>query len=62
MVTASVLYFGFIMLMTGCGVFLNRVGTSTGHLLASAAGTLGCVLVTAAVTIALSLSDALWGV
>lgn len=59
MLVASVLYIGFIVLTTGCGLYLGRVGTNSGHLVASAAGVFGCVLVAAAATITLSLSDAL---
>ena len=59
MLIASVLYFGFIVLTTGCGIFLTRVGTTSGHLVASAAGAFGCVLAAAAATIAISLSNVL---
>lgn len=59
MLTVPLLYFGFIVLMTGCGILVTRVGTTTGHLLASAVGAFACVLIAAAVTIALSLSSSL---
>ena len=56
MLTAAALYFGVIVLATGCGIYLTRVGTTTGHLLASAAGAFGCVLVAAAAAIMITMS------
>lgn len=53
---ASLLYIGFLALATGGGLFLTRVGTTSGHLMASAAGAFGCVLAVAAATLALGFS------
>lgn len=57
MLIASVVYFGFIVLIAGCGIYLTRVGATTGHLVASAAGAFGCVLVAAAAAITVTLSN-----
>lgn len=59
MIAASVLFFVFILFVTGCGIVLTKVGTTSGHLVASAAGAFGCVLASAAATIVISLSGVL---
>lgn len=56
MIAATLLYFGFIVILTGGGVFLTKVGTTSGHLVASAVGAFGCVLVAAAATLTLGMS------
>ncbi len=59
MLTASMLYFVFLVLVTVGGVVLTKIGMSSGHLLASGAGVFGCILASAAATITLSLSTTL---
>ncbi len=59
MLSASVLYFGFILLVTGGGIALTRVGTNSGHILASAAGAFGCILAAALAAIVMSVASGL---
>lgn len=56
MMFASIVFFVFVLFVIGCGIALTKVGTTSGHLVASAAGAFGFVLVSAAVTILMSLS------
>lgn len=57
MMMTTMLYFAFIATLTGGGVYLTRLGTTSGHYVASAAGAFGCVLAAAAATVALTLSN-----
>ncbi|MEO7349436.1 MAG: hypothetical protein ABIW32_06235 [Terrimesophilobacter sp.] len=56
MMMVTMLYFSFILIITAGGVFLTRLGTTSGHFVALAAGAFGCVLLAAAATIAVTMT------